>query len=635
MHESTPASKGQMFRVRPGSRRARWGRVSTVGLVAGAALALGAVYITARAALPPVIDPVENPTTEPKRVLGKILFFDEQLSMSNTVACASCHVMPRGGADPRLARNPGPDGIFNTPDDRIASPGVINADANNDYTPDPTFGLQPQITSRAAPSPINAAFSRDLFWDGRASTTFIDPQTGEVAIANGGALESQSVNPPVSSVEKGHAGVNWNQITQKLGRVRPLDLATNLPPDVAAAIQAHPTYPQLFQQAFGDTQITARRIAFAIAAYERTLIADQTPWDRTQAGLPGGLTQGQLAGLQTFTQNCQVCHVPPLFADQNINGRFRNIGLRPTTEDLGRQIVTNNPADRGKFKVPSLRNVGLQASFMHNGQFTTLPQLVQFYVRAPGAAPQFPDNRDPAMNAIQFPPQAQNALVDFLANGLTDSRVASGQFPFDKPLLFGERQADRATIVGGGIPGSGGQPPRIIAADPGMIGNTDFRIGLDQALAGATARLAVSTVGPVNGIITQDQIIGQVTVSGTGNAGFATMHWPLNVGVAQPGIPLFMQWFIDDPAAPNGTAASVVARVPIFCGSQGCLVPCGYANCDGSVQEPILNINDFICFMGKFAAGDNYANCDGSTIPPVLNVNDFSCFLNRFAQGCQ
>jgi hypothetical protein len=61
--------------------------------------------------------------------------------------------------------------------------------------------------------------------------------------------------------------------------------------------------------------------------------------------------------------------------------------------------------------------------------------------------------------------------------------------------------------------------------------------------------------------------------------------------------------------------------------------PC-YANCDGSTIVPVLNVNDFICFQTKFAAGDPTANCDASTIPPVLNVNDFLCFQTKYAAGC-
>jgi probable HAF family extracellular repeat protein len=59
-----------------------------------------------------------------------------------------------------------------------------------------------------------------------------------------------------------------------------------------------------------------------------------------------------------------------------------------------------------------------------------------------------------------------------------------------------------------------------------------------------------------------------------------------------------------------------------------------YANCDGSTTPPILNVNDFICFQQRYAAGDSYANCDGSTSPPILNVNDFICFQTQFAAGC-
>jgi probable HAF family extracellular repeat protein len=58
------------------------------------------------------------------------------------------------------------------------------------------------------------------------------------------------------------------------------------------------------------------------------------------------------------------------------------------------------------------------------------------------------------------------------------------------------------------------------------------------------------------------------------------------------------------------------------------------ANCDASTAAPVLNVNDFVCFLGRFAAGDPYANCDNSTTPPLLNVNDFTCFVNHYAAGC-
>ncbi|MFN0132266.1 MAG: GC-type dockerin domain-anchored protein [Phycisphaerales bacterium] len=61
--------------------------------------------------------------------------------------------------------------------------------------------------------------------------------------------------------------------------------------------------------------------------------------------------------------------------------------------------------------------------------------------------------------------------------------------------------------------------------------------------------------------------------------------------------------------------------------------PC-YPNCDESTTTPVLNVNDFVCFMNRFAAGDLYCDCDHSTMFPVLNVNDFLCFMNSFAAGC-
>jgi len=391
----------------------------------------------ARAQLPPVPVPPENPITEPKRLLGKMLFWDEQLSSDNTISCGTCHLPEFGGADPRRGRHPGLDGIFNTPDDKIASPGVMRADATGTYYPDPIFGSGLQVTPRSAQPVIGVMYAPELFWDGRAPSTFTDPQTGQVRIANGGALESQAVGPIVSDVEMAHEDRDWPEITAKLAAVAPLRLAGDLPPDLAGALAGDPTYPDLFAAAFGDGAITAQRIAFAIATYERTLVPGQTPWDAFVGGNPNALTPGQRGGWDFFrTSQCAICHAPPLFTNQT----FRNIGLRPVAEDRGRQEVTNNPADRGRFKVPSLRNVGLKETFMHNGQLNSIAQVLEFYLAINGQV-QFPDNRDPLIPAIAIPPPVFPQLVDFLTNGLTDPRVANGQFPFDRPTLYSERLA--------------------------------------------------------------------------------------------------------------------------------------------------------------------------------------------------
>ena len=229
----------------------------TFGLCALASLPLA----TAAKALPPVPVPPENPITENKRVLGKILFWDEQLSTDGTMACATCHTFNRGGGESRRARQPGPDGVLNTADDIFGSPGTIRSNSFKDFIRDTTYGTGKQVTGRNAPSPINAAYAPVLFWDGRATGQFINPETGAVSIAAGGALESQIVGPPTSSVEMGHDGIAWPEVTARLARSTPLALAASYPTDVALALAGKPGYSELFQRAFGDGAVTADRIA--------------------------------------------------------------------------------------------------------------------------------------------------------------------------------------------------------------------------------------------------------------------------------------------------------------------------------------------------------------------------------------
>ena len=382
-------------------------------------------------ALPPPPAPPENPVTEAKRILGKILFWDEQLSSDNTVACGTCHTPEAAGADLRLARNPGTDGVVGTVDDILGSPGVVKADSLGKLIQDAVFGFNPQITRRSANPVVDALYIPEMFWDGRARSLFLDPQTGSVAIAAGGALENQAVGPIVSGVEMARQGRTWTEVAAKLELSEPLGNATNLPPDMAMLVASHPTYQQLFQSAFGDPSISAQRIAFAIATYERTLVADQTPWDRFTEGNPAALTPGQQAGWNFFRNSpCSVCHAPPLFT----NNTFRNIGVRPPAEDTGRQEVTGLTADRGRFKVPTLRNAGRKATFMHNGGQPNLQAVIAFY--RPNNPARSTDNLDPLLaNGIPVPPNVQPALIDFLTNGLTDPRVAARTFPFDRPGL--------------------------------------------------------------------------------------------------------------------------------------------------------------------------------------------------------
>ncbi|MCH8056569.1 MAG: cytochrome-c peroxidase, partial [Proteobacteria bacterium] len=301
--------------------------VMIIGRIIAATILL-CLSLALPAELPPVPVPPENPVTEEKRVLGKILFWDEQLSSDSTVACGSCHIPSAGGADSRQAINPGPDGMFSTDDDVTGSPGIVSLDENGQAIEDPIFGFDLQVTGRAAPGIFISMYSEQNFWDGRADSQFIDPQDGvTVIIQNGGGLESQAVAPILSSVEMGHRSRNWDQVINKLEDSPPLRFASDLPVDMAKAIVSNPRYPALFATAFGDDQITAARIGMAIATYERTLIPDQSPWDLYQAGDETAMTPGQIAGWEDFRDStvCDNCHQPPEFTDHE----FHNIGLRP------------------------------------------------------------------------------------------------------------------------------------------------------------------------------------------------------------------------------------------------------------------------------------------------------------------
>ncbi len=573
--------------------------------------------------LPPVPEPPENPITEEKRVLGKILFWDEQLSSGGTMACGTCHIPGVGGIDPREGINPGLDGLDNTADDKHGSIGVVHCDSSDLYEPIAPFGLENQITPRNAPPAIMAMYAPDIFWDGRATSQFTDPQTGQVSIVSGGALESQSVGPPLATAEMSHEGYDWDQICSRLTVARPWVMASNPPADVAAVLASNPTYPELFEAAFGPGPITAEHIAYAIATYERTLVPDQTPLDRFFDGDNNAMTPEQQMGMNIFLgSTCAICHAFPLFTDNS----FRNIGVRPIVEDPGRQNFTGNPADRGKFKTPTLRNLSLRPRFMHNGMFQTIEQVFDFYAHRNGQIP-FTDNLDPLIQSpIAFPPMQQSHLTDFLMNALTDPRVASETFPFDRPTLNSERAVPNPEALAGGNSGSGGIMPGIIADRPPYLGNQWFQLGVKDALGGAQAILAISTNPPVNGQITADEQVGPMILSGSGvGMGYGTARYPIALKPSLDGQVLYMQWIIDDPQAQGGKARTPPVKVTLFCGNGQCFCEADF-NHDGS-----LNTQDMIAFLNAWNAHDLLAdtNRDG-----VINTQDVLAFLNRWTGGC-
>ncbi len=537
--------------------------------VVAAALLATWLAPTAPAQLQPPPQPPENPVTAAKVVLGKALFWEEQLSSDNTIACGTCHRPAQGGADPRFAALPGADGLLGTQDDLFGSPGVRRSDAGNAFEPDPWHGFEPQVTGRNSPSFLMAAWGNELFWDGRAATTFVDPVTGLQLIASGGALESQSMGPPLSSVEMAHSARDFTEVIAKLAAARPLALASNLTPDLEAALAIDPTYPELFEAAFGDPQVTAARIAFAIASYERALIPDDTAWDRFKRGDSAALTPAQQRGAQLFAgkAKCDKCHALPSHSD----GGFHNIGLRDPTLDPGRAEITGNPDDRGKFRTPSVRNAVLRPRFMHTGQFTTLDEVVAFYERGGD----FSDNLDPFMNAINLSSQERADLLDFLVNGLVDPRVAAESAPFDRPQLWSDRASNHPIPYGSGFAGSGGFIPELLAPVPANVGNVDFKFGLVKALGGSVALTLVGLAPAAPGATLKAAPLhvdlGQLVVallvptlgSGAG-AGYASIVAELPDDPALIGSSFHVQWFVADRGAVGRLAATAAVEYQLF-----------------------------------------------------------------------
>src|SRR5215510_4742987 len=244
----------------------------------------------AQTLFPPPPTPAGNPTTPQKALLGKALFWDEQMSSSRTMACGTCHIFGHGGTDTRAAgaTHPGPDGSF----------GVVRQDGAGTNVGAPLFGVRPQSTGRRSPPAINAAYESVLFWDGRALNAFTDPVSGLVTLPQDAALESQAAGPPVSDVEMSHIGRSWTDIATDIAPLQPLALADQIPANLAAFV-AGQTYATLFQSVYGSPGVTPERIIFAIGAYERTLVADQSPLDYYLQGV-GSLSPQANAGLGVF-----------------------------------------------------------------------------------------------------------------------------------------------------------------------------------------------------------------------------------------------------------------------------------------------------------------------------------------------
>lgn len=321
------------------------------------------------AGLPELTVPADNPSSPAKVALGRKLFFDKRMSVDGEVSCASCHQPERAFAD-----------------------GVKVAK-----------GISARMGTRNTPSLLNAAFNQSLFWDGRRTD-----------------LESQALDPLFNRREHG------------------LKDAQALLEDLLGDAG----YAEAFQRAFqiGITKVRVQHIAQALACFERTLVAGDSPFDRYfYRNLKTAMTDGAIRGLSIFrgVGRCISCHVIEksfaLFTDnqfhtlsvglQSIAPRLADITRKlahsktgktnldrfvlrdEDVAELGRFVVTYQPADIGKFRTPSLRNVARTAPYMHDGSVPTLEDAVEYelYYRSVESG-----------RPLVLTPGEKNDLVEFL-----------------------------------------------------------------------------------------------------------------------------------------------------------------------------------------------------------------------------
>lgn len=391
-----------------------------------------------RRAFPEMNQRISNPTTPAKVDLGRLLFFDPVVSGDNTQSCATCHHPDLGFSD-----------------GRILSMGA----GGSGLGPERSGG---KATRRNSPTLWNAVYNFKLFWDGRAND-----------------LEDQARGPITSPVE-------MNQNAEELVR----------------ELKAIPAYVRLFDEAFGGqngSAVTFDNATSAIGVFERTLVSQQSAFDRYAAGEANALNAAQRRGLTLFRSlktRCFECHGFPTFA----NPDFKVIGVAPLpgeAEDAGRGEIAGGDPYRHAFKVPTLRNVALTAPYMHNGRFQTLEQVVAFYAAGAGkgAGLDLP-NLDDKVRQFTLSDQEQSDLISFL-HALTDESAKPEippSVPSGLPVVPHLTPKARGTLV----PAPAASPakakaesrqPKLWRVKPGE----SIQAVLDQTISGDTIEVEPGT----------------------------------------------------------------------------------------------------------------------------------------------
>lgn len=542
------------------ARLARWTLVAVAATWGAHAPAQG--WLTK----PP--EPGGNPSTQEKVWLGQALFWDEQLSSSQSVACGSCHMPEAGGSDPRSFRPesvaPGFDGLFGTTDDVRGSIGLVRTAMDGRFDPSAEFGFHPQVTGRKAGTAINALLNTVLFWDGRAEFSYRNPVTGQVILPTWAALESQAVEPVTNSIEMAKMGRSWSEVETALSARRALALSPQVPTALAQWVAGR-DYAALFDEAFGSPGVDVDRIAMALAAYQRSLFADQTPLDAFMNGNSAALNAQQQRGLGLFQGKgrCVDCHSFPQTGRQ----QFHYTGVRPVHEDLGRGAITGNPADHGKMLTPGLRNIALRAPYFHNGGAPHLRAVIDFYDR--GGDFGHP-NKSAQITPIGFTPAEKDDLEAFLREALTDPRVPAAAGPFARPQLRSEDPGFHARY-GVATPNAQGFAPQLVVDDPFRLGGA-ARLGIAGGPPAARSWIAVDLQPDAAGRAFRGvrlhlagtpsrQIFGPQAL---GPAGHATAFLPVPSAASLLGLRIYLQAFVEDALGPAGLTATAALSTPIL-----------------------------------------------------------------------
>jgi len=221
---------------------------------------------------------------------------------------------------------------------------------------------------RSTPTILNTAYQNRQFWDGRART-----------------LEQQALGPIQAEPEMSG---NLENLTKELAAI--------------------PEYREMFESSYPGEGITKDTIAKAIASYERTVVSNDSPFDRWLKGESGAMSEAAIRGFELFKgkANCAACHSGFNFSDRG----FHNIGL-PDNNDAGRYAIIPVEVLKGAFKTPTLRDISLTAPYMHNGQYKTLQEVVDHYN---SGGNKNMGNLDPNMKPLNLTDQEKKDLVIFL-----------------------------------------------------------------------------------------------------------------------------------------------------------------------------------------------------------------------------